>query len=214
MSNVKTKRERLIAKLTERFGADAVRVNTEYHVQVAANDDGYHDIWFTKHGEKKLKIRGSRAILLSVSTDEILKRLDGYTASKTDLVAMQTAKGIGSSLRKAVGILESQSVTEGVYVDAGYKHEDRKAKISAILVADGGESVDARIRHIRAENSNMAEQSAIDLGVDLRPSEAVPIFTDSQGRVAKNPGKNVVWIPRGRNKAADGLANMRGKKTK
>lgn len=206
----KVKKEGLVAKLVQQYGEDAVRVNSQYHVQVAAKEGGWHDIWFNQWNEKKIRLHGNRTIYPNSSNQNILNILSGHVASKTNLAAMHVAKDMGAKFRKVFRAAELDKLATAVYVDAGWK--EGVARISAVFLADGGDTVEAKVITINTKDSNEAEARAVDLGSVLRPDPGVRIFTDCQSVADTTPVPNVKWIPREDNKMADNLSSTRNRR--
>lgn len=210
------KKDKLVEALVNAFGAAAVRVNTEHHVQVASTPAGWHDIWISSKNGLKFSLQGKRSIKTDITVNDIISRIDGFNSTKTDLAAMHEALRIGESIQHAQSVIHDRKLDRAVFVDAGFK--DGKAKAAAIFITLDGD-VDVRVRNIQIESSSNAEVRAVLLGMDLRnelcDDTSVPIFTDCQaifGHKDTKDVENVHWIPRIRNKGADRLSNMRKKK--
>lgn len=182
-------------KLVEDLHAEfPLVVRTPYHVQIETAN-GPHNIWFTKNDDIRFQPCGDKDSYFTTATD-LVKKLRSYDYTKTDLAFMQ-------SITKFIGEIAGKS---GIFVDAGWK--GGKAKVAIIKSTANGD-MDIAVRVIESPNSYAAEDWAIKTAAEIHPGDE-PIFTDCQSAAKVN--ERAQWIPRGQNKQADALGNMRAAK--
>jgi hypothetical protein len=207
----KQKVDAVVERLVHAFGAPAVKVCTEYHIKVASG--GSHNVYLNSRDKSiRLQLCGKRRLTEHHSVNDVISRITQHNENKTDIAAMREALRLGESIQHAYHVLLDRQLEKAIFVDAGFK--DGQAKAAAILVHSNGD-VDVRVRAIEIDTSGQAEVRAVLLGMELRgDDDDIHIFTDCQSifgiHEVKN-AKNVHWIPRQRNKAADRLSNMRSK---
>jgi ribonuclease HI len=129
---------------------------------------------------------------------------------------MCRALELSELITSAKAAMPFSGLTRVVFVDAGIK--GRQAQIGVVRVAfeRDGEHVRAESHPVMAANSTDAEQRAIDFA--LRWAEPGDIiFCDNQSaveRARRTHGDRIRWLPRGQNRVADQVANLRGKRKK
>lgn len=215
------KKDKIVEQLVATFGA-SVRVHTEHHMQVSAGENQWHDIWVKKDNLIIYRLCGKRSSKESYSIKDVIGVILHYKQKNTDIAAMRNALRLGESIQMAHDVLSDHKLKNAIFVDGGWK--EGKAKIAAILVRKNGDS-DVKVRHIECKSSSEAEMFAMLLGYELRQTRdsqgiqhddtEIPIYTDCQP-IFTHPDlahiKNKHWIPRSRNKSADHLGNMRGRR--
>lgn len=195
----------LIETLANAFGRERVLVHTEHHLQVA---DGprKHDVWLGKYG-LKWKLAGSRNVSHG-SPERLIDRINGYDPARTDLSEMHAALELSRSINEAGRLAVANKITRGVWCDAGFK--DGKAQISVVKI--DGDFVAANAEPRQVANIHDAEYAAIKFAMSVYDmDDTLPIFSDSRSAVDVVSLPRVRWIPREKNKVADGLANLRGR---
>lgn len=197
----------LVASLVARYGT-AVLVHTQYHVQVET-PVGKHDVWVNRRNEITYSLAGTRDVTKGVGLTNLLKALSKWDASHTDLAKMQNAMAVTQAINRAVMLRQELKADTVVFTDAGWKPPSH-GRISMILI--DGEHVKAEAFPIVVKSISAAEYEAVCGGLKLHPT--CPVYTDSEGtaHAFKKKTTRVQWISRTQNKAADGLANLRGRK--
>jgi hypothetical protein len=204
----------LVRWLSDRFGKENVIVCSPHHVQVQ-QPSGLHNLWIDSRNIVKYKLadQAGKAHVAS-SPQRLLRAIGGHDSDSTDLVNMRKALELSELIDSAKTALPLCGVSRAVFVDAGVK--DGKAQIGVVQV-----QIEADGEHVRAEShpcvatdSTAAEEAAIEHAVTWAARD-LPIFCDNQSaveRARKKHGDRIRWLPRKRNKAADRVANLRGKK--
>lgn len=205
-------RVELVTALTERFGKEFVKVRTEHHVQVIFGKVK-HDVWMTKDKIIKYKLHGQGGPASRTNLDNLLNVIDQHKPDASDLARMREAHELAESINEAQSRLKSLGLKAAVFCDAGVR--DGLAKMGYIYVAqtDSGPTITAHVWHARC-SIETAEYSAIFYAVEeYRGEPDLPIFSDNQQAVDKAKAKHgdrINWLPRGKNKIADKIANLRG----
>lgn len=173
-----------------------VIVNNEYHIQIVTVG-GKHDIWFTKKGVIKFKAYGQQEPRI-VSEPQLKSELAKYKYEKSDLGLMRS---LSSIVKKAEG-------KTGIFVDAGF----REGHARVAILRGNGRDYDIAVRQIEVATNVMAEDWAIKKAIEMYDGDE-PVHSDCEPAVRANQPR-ARWIPRGENKEADHLGNMRKSKKK
>lgn len=201
-----TKTTRLVMTLANAFGADSLKIHSQYHVRVTAGG-GVHDVYSNQAGKIRLLLAG-QARPKMVNLPQCVNLLSNYSAAQSDVERMKHALDLTKLMSKAAS-LQKQITGPVIYVDAGWK--DGKGRIGVVFIAPvaGSEpTVHAMAKTVNAKTSIDAEQLAVLEG--LKKWGQAPVLTDCKAvadEFANNP--RVRWISRTANKAADAIGNMR-----
>lgn len=203
-----------VAKLCEAFGKERIIVNGQYHLSILC-EGGKHEVYFSKDC-LKLHLHGERGIEQVQSLTSLIRAVKSHDPHASDLHAMKAAVDLAQLVVDAKRNLGE--LRQAVYVDAGWK--DGMAEIAAVFVTQDthGPRVIAQSYMEPMESSEQAERFAVRFGDVLANEQtrlACPIFTDCQSIVAnfRNEGYDVRCLSREKNRVADKLANMRGKRS-
>lgn len=206
----------LVALLRDAFGKDNVLVRSPHHLQVR-RESKLHNLWIDSAHVVKYKLadQAGRAEVAQTRR-QLLKAIRGHEHADTDLAEMRRALELSELINSAKAALPLSGLSHAVFVDAGIK--DDRAQIGVVWVAleRDGEHVRAESHPVTAVNSTDAEQAAIDFALQWAGPDEI-IFCDNQSavdRARRTHGNRVRWLPRHQNKAADRVANLRGKKKK
>lgn len=200
----------IVAELANHFGAAAVKVCSEYHVKVTV-DGAAHNVYRNDAGLLKLQLQnGGRAKCYS-AIEHVIARISNFDAKRTAFgrskAALELAELVAVAKRRI-----PHDVSEAVFVDAGWK--DGLAVVGFVHVQRGplGFTVRAGSRPLKIRTIHAAELLAIKWG--LIASRTATVFSDAHSAAAiwaSRVGDRVKVIGRKENKAADKMANCRGK---
>ncbi len=204
----------LVRLLGDTFGKESVIVCSPHHIQVRQQST-LHNIWIDASQIVKYQLAGQagRAVI-ATSPQQLLGAIRGHDHADSDLVNMRKALELSDLIVSAKSALPLCGVSRAVFVDAGIK--DDRAQIGVVQVgreADG-EHVRAESHPCDAKTSSAAEAAAIEYASTWAAPETL-IFSDNRTaveRARKTHGDRIRWIPRGQNRVADRVANLRGKK--
>lgn len=201
------KAPRLVEILATEFGKENILVHSEYHVQVVVSGTTKkHDVWLNRFGQLKWKLSHSRDVS-SGSHDKMLHRMRRHDVKKTDFAEMQNAQQLSNAIARVSRLASENHIQRGIFCDAGFK--DGRARISIIAVL--GDEVEAFSHPMEATSIDVAERAAIDRALAKYNDDTLCIYSDSQSVVQSFGSPRIRWIPRGQNRDADRLANLRGK---
>jgi hypothetical protein len=200
------KRVKMIEELVRRYGQANVVIRSEYHMQVLTATKP-HDIWFSTKDGLKWRLAGKQQTEFG-APEKLLQRLDQWNQKDTDFGKMQSAVALCNLIGEVSRIAARERITRAVFVDAGFK--DGAARVGVVAIVD--DEVTAWRRTVSAADVNEAERKAITVGMLLTEGIDItlPIYSDSQNAVQHFGNARVKWIPRGNNKHADRMANLRG----
>lgn len=194
----------LVALLARELGGDSVIVRNEYHAQVKAGDK-HHNIYMDGAGAISWRLAGHRGVERG-RPGTLVARLKAYGPEKSDVSQMQQALDMAHTVRGLLAKSEEAGIVDGVFCDAGWKPGD--ARISVVSIQP--DEVRAVVRKVQAATSVVAETRAVELAMELYPGRQ--IYTDCKHVAQRFARLGVSHIPRTENRAADKLANVRGKK--
>ena len=199
----------MITELGNRFGQSNVIVRSEYHTQIITTGKP-HDIWFSTKEGLKWRLAGMQQTQ-GGPPERLLGALDKWAEKDTDFGKMQSALELSAQIGRITLIAAQRKITRAAFCDAGYKNG--LARIGIVMI--DGDDVDAIRRNFKAgevQDIHQAEviaiETAIKMADELDPN--MTIYSDSQTAIQRLGLARVQWIPRGQNKHADGMANMRG----
>lgn len=201
-----TKPTRLVTTLANAFGADALKIHSQYHIRVATGG-GVHDVYTTREGKIRVLLAG-QVRPQTVNLSQLISSLSSYSSAKSDIERMKHALSLTTVMSQAMA-LQKQITGPVIYVDAGWK--DGKGRIGVIFVApvpDAEPTIHAMAKTVDAKTNVEAERMAVLEG--LKKWGQAPVLTDCKSvadEFADNP--RVRWISRTANKAADAIGNMR-----
>jgi hypothetical protein len=206
----------LVALLRDAFGKDHVLVRSPHHVQVRC-ETKLHNIWIDAANLVKFKLadQAGRAEVAG-SSGQLLAAIRGHDHTETDLAQMRRALELSELIDSAKAAMPLSGLSRAVFVDAGIKDGQAQIGVVRVSLEADGEHVRAESHPTRARNSNEAEQAAVEYALAWAGPDEV-IFCDNRSAVdrARNVhGARVRWLSRNHNKAADRLANLRGKRKK
>jgi hypothetical protein len=206
-----------VARCLGKHFADAVILNSAYHIQVK---DGTkkHDVWVTVEGYVKFKLYGNARARFAHSAQGLIEAIRSHKSHRSNVAKANEALRLSQLMRTSQAELPDGEL-EAVFVDAGWK--DGLSTIAAVYVHRTQYGIEAisRVMPIgEVKDISLAEYYAIVLGAlvvrTVAESAYCPIYSDSQSVVRKaqnepGVGNQVRWLGREKNKAADRLANMR-----
>ena len=206
----------LVQLLRDNFGQESVLVRSPHHIQVR-NAEAIHNLWIDSHNIVKFKLadQAGRAEIVR-SAKHLLRAISGHDHDATDLADMRKALELSELIKSAKAALPLSGVSRAVFVDAGLNERQAQIAVVEVSIEADGEHVRAESRPVQASDPNTAEQAAIDYAVTWS-APGVFIFCDNQSvvdRARLKYGDRIRWLPRDRNKVADRVANLRGKKKK
>jgi hypothetical protein len=204
----------LVRLLRDRFGKDNVFVRSPHHIQVRQLS-AVHNLWIDSAHVVKYKLadQAGKARIAS-SRKQLLRAIGRHDHEGTDLVNMRKALELSELIDSAKAALPLCGVTRAVFVDAGIKGDRAQIGVVHVAVEADGEHVRAESRPCQADNSNAAEEAAIEHAVASADANDL-IFSDNQcavERARKKYGDRIRWLSRKHNRVADQLANLRGKR--
>ncbi len=206
----------LVRLLRDNFGQDNVAVRSPHHIQVRLLP-AIHNLWIDSHNVVKYKLAGQAGHAeISRSGKQLLQAISGHNHDATDLADMRKALELSELIKSAKKALPLAGVSRAVFVDAGLNERQAQIAVVEVSIESDGEHVRAESRPVVASDPNTAEKAAIDYAVTWS-APGVFIFCDNQSvvdRARDQYGDRIRWLPRERNKIADGVANLRGKKKK
>ena len=203
----------LVAVLGDAFGKDNVLVRSPHHLQVRS-ESKFHNIWIDSANVVKYKLadQAGRAEIAR-SSPRLLKAIRGHADAKSDLAQMRRALELSELIDSAKAAMPRSGLSRAVFVDAGIKGGQAQIGVVCVSLEPDGEHVRAESHPASAGNSTDVEQTAIEFALGWAKLGDI-IFSDNQtavDRARKAHGDRVRWLPRGQNKVADRVANLRGK---
>jgi hypothetical protein len=173
-------------QLAELLGPYGVIIRTEYHFQIPIQAGQFHDIWRNREGTVKIKMFGNSEVITIKDKQHLLTKLAKYKKSDSELSCLL--------------VLKYEGTPNTIHVDASWK--DGHAQIVVIkFLMDGFES---RVKRIKTKDVVSAEREAVMLAKEIYGYEET-IYTDCQQLESI---RNVKWISREKNKAADKLSRI------
>jgi len=204
----------LVRILSDRFGKGSVVVRSPHHVQVKRNS-AVHNLWIDSGHVVKYKLADQAGkATVAFSRQQLLRAISQHDGEVTDLVNMRRALDLSELIDSAKASLPLCGVSRAVFVDAGIKGNRAQIGVVHVAIEADGEHVRAESRPCQAKNSTAAEEAAIEYAVGWAGASDL-IFSDNQSavdRARKKHGDRVRWLSRKQNRAADRLANLRGKR--
>jgi hypothetical protein len=202
----------LVRLLRDRFGKDNVFVRSPHHIQVK-QQSAVHNLWIDSAHVVKYKLADQAGkAKIAPSAKQLLQAIGRHDHDGTDLVNMRKALELSELIDSAKAALPLCGVSRAVFVDAGIKGSRAQIGVVQVAVEADGEHVRAESLPCRANNSNAAEEAAIEHAVAWAGPDDL-IFCDNQfavERARKKYGDRIRWLSRKQNRVADQLANLRG----
>lgn len=202
--------------LCDTFGKDHVLVRSPHHIQVQ-QQSALHNIWIDSSHVVKYKLadQAGRAHVAR-SPQQLLQAVRRHSHDVTDLVNMRKALELSELIDTAKAALPLCGVPSAVFVDAGMKEGQAQIGVVQVSIEADGEYVRAESRPSVATQSHAAEDAAIEYAATWAAPELL-IYCDNRSSVDRaraKHGDRIRWLPRGQNKVADRVANLRGTKKK
>lgn len=210
----KSRAARAVTRLCESFPKHRVRVNSEFHLSILPVGNGQpHDIWLPRTGAVKYKLAGGRKTREAKDVDAVVKAIvqSETSGEKSDLTEAREARDLATLIAESTRNLPSD-INEAVFVDAGWKNGIAQIGFVRLLRVENGIDLAAASWPERCESPQAAEMAAIEAGASFAPNAM--IYSDCKVLVDQLDGEFqgwLRWLPRERNKAADQIANRRGK---
>lgn len=191
--------------LAEAFSPEAVKVCSQYHIQVSTRG-GKHNVFSDKSGALKMQLHGKRHPKSYASVRAIITAIQSYDPKSSDLSRIKSAVDLAEFIGVAKHYMPDGADC-AVFVDAGWKDGIGNIAIVELRRMPLGIRVIAHSEFIETESSHTAEMQAIIEGLAF--NTLATVFSDCKSAVDSHPCDRVKWIPRERNKIADRIGNRR-----